>query len=60
MKASKSIYNHTAIIGQVTLDVLKNMLKIKVNNMVSAEKNSRIREKGRETSGKVRPQKYMK
>ncbi|MEM3244150.1 MAG: hypothetical protein QXP63_06545 [Conexivisphaerales archaeon] len=40
--------------------MLKNMLKIKVNNMVSAEKNSRIREKGRETSGKVRLQKYMK
>ncbi len=36
------------------------MLKIKVNNMVSAERNSRIREKGRETSVKVRLQKYMK
>ncbi len=36
------------------------MLKIKVNNMVSAEKNSRIREKGREARAKVRLQKYMK
>ncbi|MEM3197153.1 MAG: hypothetical protein QW431_04300 [Conexivisphaerales archaeon] len=32
------------------------MLKIKVNNMVSAEKNSRIREKGRETRAKRKGQ----
>ncbi|MEM0170397.1 MAG: hypothetical protein QXW25_03400, partial [Thermoplasmata archaeon] len=56
MKASKSIYNDTGIIKQVTFDGLKSVLKIKVNNMTQIEKNSRIREKGKATRAKRKDQ----